>query len=119
MTKSHLPYLQDIVNAIIQIEAYIEESDYLKKQETLSALLLDGIMRQIEIIGEASRNIPREIQLKYSNIPWRYMIGTRNIIAYEYSRVDVDIIWEIVHSDLPTLKEDVKKIIEKEQKTLG
>ncbi len=73
---------------------------------------VDAVIRNLEIIGEAARNIPEEYRDKYSNIPWRRIIGLRNVIIHQYFGVDIENIWEIIINDLPDLKEKMKSILE-------
>lgn len=63
-------------------------------------LVIDGTLRNLEIIGEAANKIPVEIQKKYSEVPWRQIIGLRNIVIHEYFNVDIPFIWGIVTKHL-------------------
>ena len=62
------------------------------------------MIRNIEIVGEASSQLPLEIQEQYEDVPWGMMKGIRNILAHEYFGVDIEIIWKTVKEDLPNLK---------------
>jgi uncharacterized protein with HEPN domain len=66
----------------------------------------------IEVIGEAARNIPKEIQAKYSHIPWAEIIATRNVIAHDYFEIDYKIVWNIIRNHLPTLKKELELILQ-------
>jgi uncharacterized protein with HEPN domain len=79
-------------------------------------MVVDAVVRNFEIIGEASKNIPEEIQLKYPEIPWKKMYGLRNLISHEYFGVDYEMIWEIATVNLPKNISDLQRIIEKEYK---
>ncbi|MDZ7741016.1 MAG: HepT-like ribonuclease domain-containing protein [Bacteroidota bacterium] len=81
-------------------------------------MIVDATIRNFEIIGEASKNIPIEIQEKYPEIPWKKMYGLRNLISHEYFGVDYEMIWEIAKQNLPQNKSDLEKII-KEEKARG
>jgi uncharacterized protein with HEPN domain len=81
----------------------------------MNYLVVDAIVRNFEIIGEASKNIPIDIQKRYPEIPWRKMYGLRNLIAYEYFGIDYEMIWEIARNNLPKNLADLSKIIEKEK----
>ena len=69
-------------------------------------------IKQIEIIGEAANCISPEIKEKYSDIPWRTIIGMRNILIHEYFGVDAKIVWDIICCDLPGLKIKIQRILE-------
>ena len=71
----------------------------------------DAVVRQIEIIGEAARNVSDEFQEKHSAIPWLKMIGIRNKIIHEYFNVNYAIVWDTIRDDLPNLKKAIRKII--------
>ena len=71
----------------------------------------DAIMRQIEIIGEASRNVSLEFQERHREIPWSPMIGMRNKIAHDYGTVDIQEIWRTATRDIPQLKQAMAKLI--------
>ncbi len=72
---------------------------------------VDAVIRNLEIIGEAARNIPLELRDKYSDIPWRRIVGLRNVVIHDYFGVDLEIIWEIITKDLLDLKEKIKGIL--------
>ncbi len=65
---------------------------------------VDAVIRNLEIIGEAARNIPDEFRNKYSDIPWRRIVGLRNVVIHEYFGVDLENIWEIIVNDFTEFK---------------
>jgi uncharacterized protein with HEPN domain len=71
-----------------------------------------AVVRCMEIIGEASKSLPAEIRDAHSEIPWKAIVGTRNIIAHAYAEVDLAEVWNTVKNDLPRLKPQVQKILE-------
>ena len=71
----------------------------------------DAVVRQIEIIGEAARNISVEFRNKHSKLPCGKMTGIRNKIIHEYFNVNYAIVWDTVQDDLPVLKKSIKKIL--------
>jgi len=78
-------------------------------------MVVDAVVRNFEIIGEASNNLPDEIKNKYPEIPWRKMYGLRNLVSHEYLGIDYEMIWEIAKKNLPENIEDFRKIIDKEK----
>lgn len=109
MKKDDQVFLLHILDAILQIEQYLENVDSNKFLQT--RLLQDGVVRQLEIIGEASRNLTETIRLAYSGVPWRQIIGLRNRMTHAYFLVDYELIWEIVQNNLPDLKTRIKEML--------
>lgn len=66
--------------------------------------LQDAVIRRIEIIGEAVKNIPDGIKGKYPEIPWKEIAGMRDILIHEYFGIDLELTWEVVTRDIPDLK---------------
>lgn len=99
--------IEDILESIEKIERYTTDmgySDWLKDEKTV-----DAVVRNIEIIGEASSHLPDDVMQRYRDIPWHLMRGIRNLLAHEYFGVDVEVIWKTVKEDLPELK---KRLLE-------
>jgi uncharacterized protein with HEPN domain len=101
--------LQHIHDAINEIEAYLAGADFREFAE--NSMMRFACVKQMEIIGEASNHISEEIKLKFSDIEWLQIIGMRNVFVHEYFGVDSNLVWEIINSDLPELKEKVIKIL--------
>lgn len=74
-------------------------------------LLQDAVVRRLEIIGEASGRVSAETQQKFHHLPWQAMKGTRNKVIHESDAIQLDIIWDIVQKDLPSLVSELEKII--------
>ena len=99
--------IEDILESIDKIGNYTEGISY--DNFLSNFLIIDAVVRNIEIIGEASKNIPTEIQDSFKDIPWKKLKGIRNRIVHEYFQVDVSIIWFIVKNELSPLKEVLTK----------
>ncbi len=110
-------YLEDMLTSMIRIEEYLGDMEFQKFK--MNYLIVDAIIRNFEIIGEASKNVPIEIKNKYPEIPWKKMYGLRNLISHEYFGIDYEMIWEISKNNLPQNSIDLRKIIEKEKSTGG
>ena len=102
--------LQHIFDAILEIEEYMKnhtESDFFS-----NSMLHSACIRQLEIIGEAAGRISEEIRAKSADTSWKEIIGLRNILIHEYFGVDLDIIRDIIWTDLPKLKKEVKALLD-------
>ncbi|MBI4118767.1 MAG: DUF86 domain-containing protein [Parcubacteria group bacterium] len=108
MEKDEL-YLRHILDAITAIESYtsgIGFDEFLKNK-----LLQDGIIRELEIIGEASKNLSQDFKDKHNVIPWRKIMSNRDRLIHEYFGVSLKAVWQTLEQDLPKLKEQVKDIL--------
>ncbi len=102
-------YLEDILESTKKIEGYIANltyNDFVKDNKTI-----DAVVRNLETIGEAAKQIDEETKKKYDDIPWREIVDFRNRIIHGYFVIDYEIIWQIISSDLPDLKQKVEKAI--------
>jgi uncharacterized protein with HEPN domain len=70
-----------------------------------------AVTRALEIIGEASKHIPNDLRKKFPEIEWKNMAGMRNFISHEYFGIDLPLIWNVIIKKLPSLKEDIQKVI--------
>ena len=95
--REFILYLEDMFQSMQRIEEYLGYLDFKKFKMTY--IVVDAVVRNFEIIGEASRKIPIDIQEKYPEIPWRKMYGLRNLIAHEYFGIDYEMIWEIAKNN--------------------
>ena len=98
-------YISHIIEAINRVEKYIQDTDYEKFSE--EHLLQDGVIRQLEIIGEAVKNLSLDFKNSI-DIPWKAMAGMRDIVIHEYFEVDLQAVWDTVIQDIPVLKEKLK-----------
>ncbi len=96
-------FVADMLDSIEKIERYTQGMDLA--QFAADERTVDAVIRNIEIIGEAARQVPEAIRTRYPAIPWRRVIGFRNIVVHEYFAVDVNIVWTILRENLPLLKQ--------------
>ena len=111
MPRIPLLFLKDILNAIELIESYSRDG----KEKFLSTpSLQDATLFRLQTISEAVNQLPDELKTKYPEIPWRQIVGFRNLLAHVYWQVDVTTVWTILESegDLAALKAVVIKLIE-------
>lgn len=85
--------------------------DELLDNETLKR----AVVRSLEIIGEATKKIPADFKVKWSEISWRNMAGMRDKLIHDYMGVNYSIVWDVVKNIIPVLKEQIEKIIDAEE----
>ena len=108
MKRDYKLYLQDIKESIEDIQRYskgISEEEFKKNKEKQ-----DAIIRRFEIIGEASRNIPRVVKEKNKDIPWFEMSQFRDLIAHAYYDISLDRVWNSIKERIPKIKEALNTI---------
>jgi uncharacterized protein with HEPN domain len=107
--REYRDYLHDILDAVSDIEDFVEGigfEQFEKDRKTLNA-----VVRSIEIIGEASKNVPASLREKYGEFPWKKMTGMRDKVIHAYFGVDTKTLWNTVKDDLPPLKQLVQKML--------
>ena len=105
MKKDINIFLEHILESIHLIEEYIKDrrkSEFLKLTQ-----VQDSVIRRIEIIGEAIKNIPDDFKEIYPKIPWKQIIGMRDILIHQYFGIDLNLTWEAIEKDLPKLKNQI------------
>ena len=108
MSRDYSLYLEDIVECIEKVEEYTKNMTYHDFNN--NQLVIDAVLRNLEIIGEAVKNIPDEIRKQYPNIEWKKIAGLRDVLIHTYSKVELEIIWDIIQNNLLKLKKSVNKI---------
>lgn len=101
-------YLDDILEAVKRIERYTKGTTFARLKN--DSLKIDGVVRNLEIIGEAAKNIPADIKDRHPDIEWKKMAGLRDILAHEYFGIDLDILWDIIKNKLPDLKKKISRV---------
>ena len=105
--------VQDIlkaINSIQQCTTGMNRADFEINETVVQAVLYNLI-----VIGEAAVNIPTDIQKQFSEIPWRLMSDMRNLIAHEYFHVDSKIVWDTIQNNIPKLIEPLQKLLDSEE----
>ena len=109
MEKDDTVYLRHVLDAINLAEEYLQGVDENKFKQT--RLLQDGLIRQIEIIGEAIRHVSKELRNVNSDIAWEDIAGMRDKLIHGYFGVDIDKVWLTAREDLPVLKRQVVAVL--------
>lgn len=110
--RNYSLYLEDILAAIESIEIFVKGMDLVAFQgddKTTSA-----VIRKLEIIGEATKQIPNELRQKYSQVPWKEMAGMRDRLIHFYFGVDHRLVWMTIKERLPELKQQIKRILDEQ-----
>ena len=107
-------FIEDILNSIKNIEDFTKGLDRKKFSEDL--LRQSAVVRQLEIIGEAVKNLPISFREKYPSVSWKDIAGFRDILSHAYFGVNIDRVWKVIEKDLPKLKKEIKNTKLKEEK---
>lgn len=105
-------YIQDILDSINDIENFTQDitsEEFTKDRKTINA-----VIRSTEVIGEATKKIPKSIKDRHPAIPWKKMAGMRDKLIHEYFGIDVEILWKAAKDELPPLKPSIQKMLKKE-----
>jgi len=111
MPRDYRAYFRDILEAIRKIKRYTENINFEEFAD--NELIQDGVVRNLEIIGEAVKNIPEDVKRDNPDVEWRKIAGLRDILIHAYFGVDVEVVWDIVKNKVPKLKEKIENILSK------
>jgi len=109
LKREYTLYLKDMLENIEKVNYFIENLTYedFKADERTNF----AVIRCLEIVGEASKSIPKEIKSKYNDIPWKDIAGLRDKIVHGYSEINLFRVWLVVKEDFPILKEEIENIM--------
>jgi uncharacterized protein with HEPN domain len=113
MARDHLLYLEDIVESARKIRRYVAGMTL----ESFSAndLVIDAVLRNLEVIGEACKHVPEDIKERHPEVAWRGMAGLRDVIIHRYFGLHLETLWDIVDREIPMVEGQVQAIVEREQ----
>lgn len=107
--RSQKLFLKDILESIERIESYtkgLSYNDFLNDRKTI-----DAVLRNLEVIGEAVKNLSEKLKKLYPEVNWKRIAGMRDRLIHGYFGVDIEIVWETIQSRLPELKKQIEKIL--------
>ena len=112
--RNHKLYIRDILDSSRKIMDYAKDTSF--KDFSKNQMLIDAVVRNLEIIGEASKNIPDEVKQKYPQIDWRKIAGLRDIVVHKYFSIDNEILWDIIKNNIPDLASKIEILLKEEMK---
>jgi uncharacterized protein with HEPN domain len=110
MSRSQVRYLRDILEAIEAAESFVEDVAFRELEDDRRTQF--ALQRAFEIIGEATKQLNDDLRAQYSEVPWREMAGMRDRLIHGYFAVDLEIVWQTVHDDFPTVKPKIKRVLD-------
>ena len=108
MTRDIRVYIEDIMDSITKIEQYtqcVNEQEFMTNTQ-----LQDAVLRRLEIMGEAVKNIPQSFRDKYPHIPWKKIAGFRDVLIHEYFGVNMRRAWKVAKHDIFVLSDELRKV---------
>lgn len=108
--KTDVPYLKHILQAIARIDQYTAGMTWAEFQK--NPLVQDGVIRQIEIIGEAAKSVSAGLKEKHPELPWGKMSGMRDKLIHGYFGVDINSVWRTAVIDIPHLNGQIQQILD-------
>lgn len=107
--RTPILFLNDILKSIQKIKKYTKGKTY--DEFINDDLLVDGVVRNLEVIGEAVKNIPANFRKRYPSIEWKRIAGLRDILIHEYFGIDYELLWDIVENKIPYLGKQIEAVL--------
>nr|MDO8098501.1 DUF86 domain-containing protein [Candidatus Njordarchaeota archaeon] len=112
--RDYRDYLKDILDSIDEVESFTRGLTYERFKDDRKTM--NAVVRSIEVIGEATKRIPKSLRDKCRGIPWKKMAGMRDKLIHEYFGIDPEILWKTSYNEIPALREPIRKVLESLEK---
>jgi len=103
-------YASDMLESMARIERYVKGLSY--NEFVRSEIVIDAVIRNLEVMGEAAKNVPDEVKDAHPEIPWKRIVGLRNIVIHDYLGIDLENIWRIATKNIPEVRPLVARLLE-------
>lgn len=107
--RNYFLFLEDIMQAIEKIETYTK--DHTVEAFCSNSMAVDAVIRNFEVIGEASKSVPQNIKEKYPHIEWREAAGFRDVLIHDYFGIDIEAVWDTIQNNIPAFKRHIAEVI--------
>lgn len=111
MEKDPQIFLEHIHESIVAIETYAQ--GMTREDFSKNTAMQDAILRRIEIIGEAVKNLPEDFRNSHAEVPWRKVAGMRDVVVHEYFSIELDLVWGLLQKEVPELKRQIEALVKK------
>jgi uncharacterized protein with HEPN domain len=108
MTRDLQVYVDDILESLLKIQSYIEGLD--ADVFFANTQVQDAVIRRLEIVGEAAKNVPESVRHAHPDIPWRRIAGLRDVLIHDYSGVSMSRIWKVAKENVETLRQQMERV---------
>ena len=111
--RDYVLFLEDILDALEKIENYTKNLSFTEFAD--NGMAVDAVIRNFELIGEATKNVPEEIKEKYPEVEWKEAAGFRDVLIHDYFGIDLEAIWDTIKKNLLSFKRHILKVLKSEQ----
>jgi uncharacterized protein with HEPN domain len=111
--RQYVLFLEDIQTSIVKIEKYTKGLSF--EEFCNFEMAVDAVLRNLEVIGEAVKNIPEGVKNRYREVEWKEAVGFRNVLAHDYFGIDLESVWDTLKKNLPAFKEHITNVLECEK----
>ena len=115
--REYSDFVRDMLVYAEKAERFVADMDLASFQADERTNM--AVTRALEVVGEAARHVPPAVRRRYPDVPWRKIIGMRNIVIHDYPAVNLEVIWLAIRQDLPPLRATLARMLEKIERQAG